>query len=293
MTNAPADITGDPQLTLLACQIDIPPTPTASARDAHVSRTASCVDEQLQDRPADLVVLPELSSIDYSRQAFGNLQEIAEEVDGPSFSVWRGVAQRHSTTVVYGIARKADGDLRISQVVVGPDGRLTGCYDKMHVAQYGASMEKEYFQRAGRLFVFEINGIRIAPIICYDIRIPELTRTLCVKHGVQLVLHCGAYARDRSFESWHQFVVTRALENQSFVMSLNRAGADFGSSLFCPPWIDAVTPASPFGDGEEFRYFTVDTALASEARETYPFLADRLDDYDVLPLDGPADTQEA
>ena len=68
--------------------------------------------------------------------------------------------------------------------VVGPDGEsCAGHYDKLHLAQYGASMEKEYFNRGNHLFhLFEVNGFRLSPIICYDIRIPELSRTLVVDH---------------------------------------------------------------------------------------------------------------
>jgi len=47
-------------------------------------------------------------------------------------------------------------------------------------------------------------------------------------HDVDLILHVGAYARDESFYSWHAFAVTRAVENQFFVLSLNRAGTHFG-----------------------------------------------------------------
>jgi len=269
-------------LTLLACQISVPETDTVERRAAHLARSAQVVDVQLQQGKVDLVVLPELSSLDYSRSAFDRLQTMAEEIDGPSFETWAAVAHRHRTTIVYGIPRRTGTGYRISQVAVGPDGKLIGCFDKIHIAQYGLSMEKEYFERADRLFVFTINGVRIAPIICYDIRIPELTRTLCVDHNADLILHCGAYARDPSFYSWHPFVTTRALENQVYVLSLNRAGSDFGSSLFCPPWVDETIQETGFGDSEEFRRFEIDTGLIDTARGTYPFLLDRLPDYTAL-----------
>lgn len=274
-----------PSLSVLGCQIAVPVTETTAQRDAHVARTAVAVDAELKRTSADLVVLPELSSIDYSRRAFDRLAIIAETVGGPSTQIWQTIATRHKTTVVFGVPRKTETGYVISQVVVGPDGEIVGYYDKIHVAQYGASMEKEYFQRADRLLVFEVNGVRIAPIICYDIRVPELTRALCVKHRVDLVLHCGAYAQDLSYDSWHQFVVTRALENQVFVLSLNRAGDDFGSSVFCPPWVDRNTPVTAFGSEEEFRHLSIDLAAIDAARWSYPFLVDRLDDYDGLSVD--------
>ena len=273
-----------PKLTLLACQVTVPPTPSVDARDAHVARLAEMVDRNLSDQRVDLVVLPELSCIDYSREAFDQLNAIAEPAEGPSFQTFSVVARRHNTTIAFGIAEAAETDFHISQVVIGPDGALIGTYRKIHIAQFGASMEKEYFQAAPQLLVFEINGIRIAPIICYDIRVPELCRTLCLKHGADLILHCGAYARDLSFHTWPHFAVTRALENQVHFLSLNRAGPEFGSSMYCPPWIDETQPQVTFGVGEEIRRFVIDLAKTAEVRETYSFLADRLDDYENLPL---------
>jgi len=275
-----------PRLTLLAFQATVPPTPTAQDRDAHVARLAAMVDRKLEKAPADLVVLPELSSIDYSCEAFDQLASIAEPPDGPSFRTWRNIARKHRTTVVFGMAEAGPDGFHISQVAIGPDGVLIGVYRKIHIAQFGASLEKEYFTRRPGLLVFEVCGIKVAPIICYDIRIPELTRTLCLRHGVQLVLHCGAYARDLSFYSWHHFAVTRALENQVHLLSLNRAGEEFGASIFCPPWIDETCPAPAFGTDEEIRRFTVDLTETAAVRKTYTFLADRLSDYDDLPLAG-------
>ncbi len=273
-----------PSLNLLACQVMIPRTRTASERDLHVSRTALEVERRLSGHPVDLVVLPELSSIDYSREAFDHLANIAEDLEGPSFRTWRDLARRYKVTIVFGIARSGSRGYQIAQLAVGPDGTLIGHFDKMHVAQYGASMEKEYFQPANRLFIFEVNGVKVAPIICYDIRVPELTRTLCVQHEVDLILHCGAYSRDFTFYSWHPFVVTRALENQVFILSLNRAGGNFGSSMFSPPWVDESQPEQKFGDDEEYRRFEVNLAETAKIRQCIPFLSDRLPGYDDLPV---------
>ena len=271
-------------LRLIACQISIPHTRNAEERDRHLSRTASLVCERLmrEEQPVDLVVLPELSSVEYSREAFEALDAIAEPLDGPSFRTWSVVAKRFGVTIVYGIPALGDDRWQITQVVVGPDGELRGDYAKLHTAQFGASMEKEFFISGDHLLTFDVAGFRVAPIICYDIRIPELSRTLCVDHGVDLLLHCGAYARDLSYYSWHHFVVTRALENQVYVLSLNRAGPDFGGSAFCAPWIDQTAPLHVFGDGETMETLTVARSVITEARETYPFLADRLSDYPNL-----------
>lgn len=274
----------DETLTLLACQISIPAMTTTADRDAHLTISAQKVLARLDasDKSVDLVVLPELSSIDYSRETFAHLDDIAEPLDGASFQVWRKVAVERGVYVSYGFARAGAGGPYICSAVVGPDGKLVGYYDKLHLAQYGASMEKEYFNRGNHLFVFSIKDFRLAPIICYDIRIPELSRTLVIDQNVDVILHCGAYYRDASFHTWHPFAVARALENQVFFLSLNRAGQTYGNSLFCLPWQDETTVPLAFAETEEdFRIITLDRETQTKARQDYTFLKDRLDDYRI------------
>lgn len=271
-------------LTLLACQINIPPMTNARERDDHLEASVAKVREEIAgaDRKIEIVVLPELSSIDYSRETFSKLDEIAEPLDGASFQAWRELALERGVHVSYSFARKGRDGPHICVAVVGPDGKLVGYYDKLHLAQYGASMEKEYFNRGNHLFVFEINGFRLAPIICYDIRIPELSRTLVIDQSVDVILHCGAYYRDASFHTWHPFAIARALENQVFFLSLNRAGEAYGNSLFCLPWQDETTPPLNFAPTEEdFRVITIEREIQAKARQDYTFLKDRLKDYRI------------
>lgn len=287
-------------LTLLACQLAIPAMTTIEQRDAHLRRAVAKVSDALvlADQAVDLVVLPELSSIDYSAETFARLDQLAEPVDGPSFQAWRELACRHQTTVLFGFPR-ADGDRYfISMAAVGPDGALLGHYDKIHLAQFGASMEKQYFQRGSQLFVFDIKGFRLAPIICYDIRIPELTRALVTEHGVDAILHCGAYYRDASFATWHAFATTRALENQVYLLSVNRAGQDYGNSVWCLPWMDEQLLATVFPPHEEcLQLLQLGREQIRQARQQYSFLADRLPDYRLPVTTGsvgslPVDSEE-
>lgn len=274
-------MTSQESLTLLACQIDIPPTPTAGARDRHLAETAAKLRGRLADKRADIVVLPELSSIDYSRAAFDHLDKISEPLDGASFQTWSAFAMECGVHVCYGFARRDDTGTYISMAVVTPEGRLAGHYDKLHLCQYGASMEKEYFDKGSGIFTFKVKGFTLSPIICYDIRFPELSRVLVLKHGVDVILHSGAYFRDPSFPTWHAFATTRAIENQVFFLSLNRAGQDYGNSLFCYPWMDETSGPQPFSEhDEDLRYLEVDRQRMRDARADYTFLEDRWDSYD-------------
>ena len=275
-------------VTVLACQIAIPPMTTAAERDAHLARLVSLLREALTRSPADLVVLPELSSLAYARETFEHLDTLAEPLDGPSFDAFRPIAVDFETTVLFGTARRDADSYLISQIAIGPDGELAGHFDKLHRADFGFSTESDFFTEAGEaVFTFDCGGVRFAPIICYDIRFPELTRTLVLDHEADVILHCGAYGRDESFESWHSFVTTRAMENQVPFLSLNRAGELYGDSIFCGPWVDADHPPIRFpAHDEALVSIVIDPADTDSVRRRYGFLRDRRESYSDLPARG-------
>ena len=268
-------------LKILAGQISIPPTTTAASRDTHLKHTADKASDHLSANPADILLLPELSSLDYANKTFEKLADVAEEDDGSTWKTWSNIAKSHHCWVLYGYARRCSNGYSIATGIVNPAGELKGVYEKLHLAQFGASEEKNYFNIAGKhLVVFECNGFRLAPIICYDIRFAELARTLVLQHKVDCILHTGAYARDPSFDSWHAFVKTRAMENQIYVLSLNRAGEQFGNSVFMPPWVDESNHAVKFSaHDEQFNLVQLNKAAINLARQEFHFLDDRLLSY--------------
>jgi predicted amidohydrolase len=269
------------RLNVLACQLEIPLTRTSEQRDVHVERSLARVGTAIDScaERCDLVVLPELSAIEYSRSAFECLGELAEERNGATFAQVSQFSRHYDLTVVYGYARRHGERCYIAQAAVNPVGELLGVYDKLHLAQYGASMEKEFFTAGDRLLTFDVNGVAVAPIICYDMRFPELARELCTTHGAELLIHCSAFYQDESYPSWPSFVTARAMENQVFMLSLNRAGQNWGGSMFCPPWCDEAAPLVRVGTEETFFSCTVDTDELARVRDGYAFLKDRLPDY--------------
>ena len=73
---------------------------------------------------------------------------------------------------------------------------------------------------------------------------------------------------------------SRALENQIYFLSLNRAGRDYGNSVFCLPWVDETRHPVAFHEhDEQLLRLMVDRAEIDQARESYSFLEDRIDSY--------------
>ena len=97
-------------VTLLACQINVPAMTTAAERDAHTDRVAAAIDAELTaGGPVDLVVLPELGTLEYARSCFDRIDEMAEPLEGsPTVDRLRQVAMTHRTPVLAGMARRGD-----------------------------------------------------------------------------------------------------------------------------------------------------------------------------------------
>lgn len=270
-------------MQLLAGQIAIPRTRSREEQGTHLHRVVERIRGACARDTPDLVVLPELAAQEYGDDAFACLEALDDDLAGPIVTAFTDLARELGTTIAFGMARRAGRRRHISQVLAGPDGRLAGVYDKLHCAQFGASGEAAHFSPGERLLITEVAGWRVGVVICYDLRFPELARRLAGA-GAELILHPVAFTRDFSFASWHAFVTTRAMENQLYWLSLNRAGEAWGQSLFCPPLVDDDHPSLAFGSDEQWRWLSLDKQAIAAARARLPLSRDRRDDLDVLPL---------
>ena len=123
---------------------------------------------------ADLVVLPELVATGYvlDRDALLDRAESTAE-PGPVLSAWSEQARALGITVVGGFAERDHDRLFNSVVVIGPDGEAAGTYRKLHL--FGR--EREVFTPGDvGLPVFDVGGVRLGVVVCYDLRFPEAVR---------------------------------------------------------------------------------------------------------------------
>ncbi len=265
-----------PKLKFAAIQVNNIDAKTIADRDTNLLQAKKIIDK-LEN--VDLIVLPELFTCGYSRETFDNLQDLAEDISGDSFQFFSSIAKEKNCYICYGFPQIKDDKYFISQAVINPEGEIVTVYSKQHMAQFGNSMEKEYFTRGDQTVSFEINGVKLGMIICYDMRFPELTRKLALEHNIDFLFHPVAFYKDNSFPSWHHFIITRALENQIYMLSLNRAGEKYGNSIFCPPWVDYNTSPTTLKSKEDIIIGEIDTDLIHKVREEYRFREDRRNNY--------------
>jgi predicted amidohydrolase len=183
---------------------------------------------------AELLVLPECAIPGYMFESLEEALEHAEEIPGPATETLEGAAARHGAYVVCGLLER-DGDLlRNSAVLVGPDG-LIGTYRKTHLPFLGAD---RFVTPGDELTVWETPLGRIGVEICYDLRFPEVTRTLALK-GADIVAHPTNFPMAAKVQT-EVITLARAAENRIYLLTANRVGRE-RSGEFCG-WSQIVDP---------------------------------------------------
>ena len=269
-------------MKVLCCQLHIENVTTRDAMEHHQTRIEELVRQAAAREPFDLLLLPELSAIDYSLTAFENLAELANPHDGWLTERMGQLARDVNAYVCFGGPLINDRKHSIAQWVVDRGGHLVGHYKKVHLAQFGASAEKPYFASGDHILVFDVDDFRFGVVICYDMRFGQYISKIVDERQIHIMLHPVAFSQDGSFASWRSFVCTRALENNIYWLSINRAGEGWGHSVFCPPWFESESEVVSLGETEELHRVELDHERLQYAKETYPIGYDRLSDYTRL-----------
>ena len=166
--------------------------------------------------PGDLVVLPEtcLTGFTHSR-------DFAAENNQADRDYFASVAARLGVTLVSGTIESSEN----VALVHGPTGDLLARYVKQQPFRHGG----EVWRAGDEPVVFQWNGIRVSPFICYDLRFPELFRTSAARWQPELMLVMASWPVAR-IHHWTRLLTARAIENQCFVAGINRIGSDPGYS---------------------------------------------------------------
>jgi predicted amidohydrolase len=218
---------------------------------------------------ARLVVLTEMFSTGFSMDT----DRIAEPVDGPSAQFLVEHARRHGVWICGSIPeRPDDGALPYNQLVLAsPDGPLHR-YSKIHPFTY--AREHERYAAGTEHVTIEIDGVRCSLFVCYDLRFADEFWALARTTDCYLVVANWPASRR---EHWRALLVARAIENQAYVVGVNRVGKggglDYsGDSRIVDPLGELVAEAT---DGEAVLVTEVDPARVIEVRKRFPFLDDR------------------
>ena len=183
---------------------------------------ATCVArmEEAAAAGAQLLVLPECAIPGYMFDSGEEAMPYAEEIPGPATEVLERESARLGLYVVCGLLER-DGDaLRNAAVLVGPDG-LIGTYRKTHLPFLGVD---RFVVPGDELRAYDTPLGRIGIEICYDLRFPEVTRTLALR-GADIVAHPTNFPMAAKIQT-ELITVARAAENRIYLLTANRCGKE-------------------------------------------------------------------
>ena len=218
---------------------------------------------------ARLVVLTEMYATGFSMKT----DRVAEPVDGPSARFLADQARAHGVWVCASVPERAVGDAHpFNQLVLAaPDG-TTHRYAKIHPFTYGR--EHEHYSSGGQFLTVDVEGTRCSFFVCYDLRFADEFWALADRTDCYVVpANWPASRRDH----WTTLLRARAVENQAYVVGVNRVGDGgrlhyCGDSMIVDPFGEIVAQAA---DTETIITADVDPARVRAVRAEYPFLQDR------------------
>ena len=220
-----------------------------------------------------LVALPEMFATGFSF----NVDRIAEGDDRLVETWLADTARSRRVTMVGGVVnRAADGRGLNQALAVSPEGNEAARYTKLHPFTF--SGENESFAPGDGVVTFDWRGVTVAPLVCYDLRFPEPFRA-AARMGAELFVVIANWPAARHHH-WRHLLIARAIENQAYVMGVNRTGSDpkndyAGGSIIIDPRGEMVVEAD---DSPQALTAPIDIAALRDYRTSFPVLPDMRDD---------------
>lgn len=236
--------------------------------DKNRERVFQLMKEAMSKNP-QVLVLPELWNTGYAENP-----RLSADVQGePTLGLLCSFAREHNVNIVAGsTADVVENKLYNRAHIISRQGEPVGDYSKIHL--FSLNEEQKHFSPGKKMGLFELDNIPCGIMICYDLRFPELSRSLTLE-GSEIVFVCAQWPRSR-IHAWRTLVSARAAENQIYVVAVNRAGTEggnnFGGSMAAAPGGEIIAEA-----GEEEMLLTVDIIpdKIKEARKEIHYLRDR------------------
>jgi omega-amidase len=184
----------------------------------HPAKNCQLIEGLCQNINADLLVLPEMFNTGFCMEKT-EITQMAEDAHGPSFQFLQQLSANKNMAVVASMAFVEDGQYYNRLFFVFPDGHYQ-YYNKRHLFAFAG--EDKIFSKGQARCIVEYLGWRIKLQICYDLRFPVFARN---QQDYDLLIYVANWPARRQL-AWDTLLPARAIENQAYVLGLNRCGTD-------------------------------------------------------------------
>jgi predicted amidohydrolase len=233
--------------------------------DGNLDRLDAAIDGIRE--PTDLIILPEMFSTGFSM----NAMLLAEKMNGKAVSWLRNKATQKNVVIAGSVMVKEAGRFYNRLVWARPDGEPL-IYDKKHLFRHAG--EEKIYTAGSQQLTASLNGWKVRPFICYDLRFPIWTRNL--NRAYDLAIFVASWPAARA-DHWRTLLKARAIENQAYMAAVNRVGTD-GNGLSYSGHSALIDPTGQVLFEEENRPCTVTLSLCyrllNDWRTQFPVLKD-------------------
>jgi omega-amidase len=231
------------------------------------------------NEPVDLIVLPEMFTTGFSMRP----ELLAESMSGATVEWMKEMADKKKCVITGSFIAEEDGNYFNRLVWMKPDGTYNK-YDKRHLFSMGE--ENNYYSSGTERIIVELKGWKICPLICYDLRFPAWSRNKLNNQqpDFDVLIYIANWPERRS-HPWKTLLLSRAIENQCYVVGLNRVGDDSngiyhsGDSAIINAKGEMVSKIKPHEELTET--VALNYSELQEFRKTFPVLLDG-DDFEIL-----------
>ena len=215
----------------------------------------------------DIIILPEMFNTGFSM----NTSALAEEMNGTTMKWMLQQAKRFECVVTGSLIIKEDSKYYNRLIWMRPDGSYEK-YDKRHLFAMGK--EDDYYTPGKDKLIVELNGWKICPNICYDLRFPVWLRNTEPEYDLLLIV---ANWPERRSLHWRTLIPARAVENLAYVIGVNRVGHD-GNEIYHSGDSMCIDPNGKTvyykPNDEDLYTFSISKDEVVKARRFFPFLKD-------------------
>jgi predicted amidohydrolase len=224
----------------------------------------------------EIIVLPEMFSTGFSM----NPKALAETMDGPTVNWMKHLAMEKKVIITGSIIIKEDDNYYNRLIWMLPNGQA-GYYNKRHL--FGYAGEDECYTAGNKRLIAQVKGWKINVQVCYDLRFPVWARQIPSYHEenenipeYDILLYVANWP-ERRIHAWKTLLTARAIENQSYVIGVNRVGNDghhiyhSGDSMVIDAMGETIYHKA---HAEDIYTFTLHKDPLEEIRNKLPFLKD-------------------
>jgi len=223
------------------------------------------------EQKAELVILPEMFSTGFSMQP----ETYAETMEGETIQWMQRVSKENGIILTGSVIIEEGGNYFNRLIWMLPNGQM-GHYNKRHLFAYAE--EDKFYTAGNKRLIASVKGWKINLQVCYDLRFPVWARQQSTENNTEydVLIYVANWPEKRN-HAWKTLLCARAIENQCYVIGVNRVGNDgnniyhSGNSLVIDPLGQVLYHMA---DEEDINTITLSKEKLEEVRTRFPFWKD-------------------